>query len=64
MCVSVSIYGDKEYIVNTNKNIEKKMEYYAKNYDELCQLKTNSNIKILNVFTLDWNKIIEYSNLH
>ena len=38
---------DYEYIINKNKSIDNKLEYYCKAYDENCVHCMNNQIKII-----------------
>lgn len=54
--VAVTIPGqdDYEYIVNKNKSLDNKLEYYCKAYDENCVHCMNNQIKILDAGCIDF----------
>ena len=54
--VAVTIPGqeDYEYIVNKNKSLDNKLEYYCKAYDENCVHCMNNQIKIVNAGMIDF----------
>ena len=45
---------DYEYIINKNKSIDNKLEYYCKAYDENCVHAMNDKIKIVNAGCIDF----------
>ena len=45
---------DVEYIVNKNKSLKNKLEYYCKAYDENCVHAMNDKIKIVNAGCIDF----------
>ena len=54
--VAVTIPGqdDVEYIVNKNKSLDNKLEYYCKAYDENCIHSMNDRIKIVDAGCIDF----------
>lgn len=56
VCVEVTIPGqeDTEYIINKNKSIDNKLEYYAQAYDDNLVHAYNDEIRIVNAFGLDF----------
>lgn len=54
--VAVTIPGqdDVEYIVNKNKSLDNKLEYYCKAYDENCVHCMNDRIHIVKAGTIDF----------
>ena len=54
--VAVTIPGqdDHEYIVNKNKSLDNKLEYYCKAYDENCVHCMNNQIKIIDAGCIDF----------
>lgn len=48
--VEIKVIGcDKpEIIINPHENLESKIRYYSKAYDDDCKLKANPNIEIVN----------------
>lgn len=54
-------FPEPEIIVNPNENIDSKLEYYKKTYDENCNHKFAPGIKIVEVaFGCDWETIFDY----
>jgi hypothetical protein len=56
VCVEVTIPGQKdtEYIINKNKSIDNKLEYYDQAYDDNLIHVYNDAIRIVNAFALDF----------
>ena len=56
VCVEVTIPGqeDTEYIVNKNRSIENKLDYYFQTYDDNLVHKHNEAIRIVNAFAIDF----------
>lgn len=56
VCVEVTIPGqeDTEYIVNKNRNINNKLDYYFQTYDDNLVHKHNEAIRIVNAFAIDF----------
>ena len=54
--IAVTIPGqnDVEYIVNKNRSLDNKLEYYCKAYDENCVHCMNNQIKIVNAGMIDF----------
>lgn len=54
--VAVTIPGqeDCEYIVNKNKSLDNKLEYYCKAYDDNCVHCMNSQVRIVKAGILDF----------
>lgn len=54
--VAVTIPGqdDVEYIVNKNKSLDNKLEYYCKAYDENCVHCMNDQIRIVDANVIDF----------
>ena len=54
--VGVTIPGqnDVEYIVNKNRSLDNKLEYYCKAYDEDCVHCMNNQIKIVEAGCIDF----------
>lgn len=54
--VAVTIPGqdDVEYIVNKNKSLDNKLEYYCKAYDEDCVHCMNNQIRIVKAGWIDF----------
>ncbi len=54
--VAVTIPGqdDIEYIINKNKSLDNKLEYYCKAYDENCVHCMNDRIKIVDAGCIDF----------
>ena len=54
--VAVIIPGqdDVEYIVNKNKSLDNKLEYYCKAYDENCVHCMNDQIRIVKAGVIDF----------
>lgn len=54
--VAVTIPGqdDVEYIVNKNKSLDNKLEYYCKAYDENCVHAMNNQIRIVKAGLIDF----------
>lgn len=52
ICVEVTIPGqeDTEYIVNKNRSIDNKLDYYFQTYDDNLVHKHNEAIRIVNAF--------------
>ena len=55
-CVEVTISGqeDTEYIVNKNRSIDNKLDYYFQTYDDNLVHKHNKAIRIVNAFAIDF----------
>lgn len=56
VCVEVIVPGqeDTEYIVNKNKGIDNKLDYYFQTYDDNLVHKHNEAIRIVNAFAIDF----------
>ena len=56
VCVEVTIPGqdDTEYIVNKNRSIDNKLDYYFQTYDDSLVHKNNEAIRIVNAFAIDF----------
>ena len=56
VCVEVTIPGQKdtEYIVNKNRSIDNKLDYYFQTYDDNLVHKHNEAIRIVNAFAIDF----------
>ena len=56
VCVEITIPGqaDTEYIVNKNRSIENKLDYYFQTYDDNLVHKHNEAIRIVNAFAIDF----------
>lgn len=56
VCVEVTIPGqeDTEYIVNKNRSIDNKLDYYLQTYDDNLVHKHNEAIRIVNAFAIDF----------
>ena len=56
VCVEVTIPGqeDTEYIVNKNRSIDNKLDYYFQTYDDNLVHKHNKAIRIVNAFAIDF----------
>ena len=56
VCVEVTIPGqeDTEYIVNKNRSIDNKLDYYFQTYDDNLVHKHNEAIHIVNAFAIDF----------
>ena len=56
VCVEVTIPGqeDTEYIVNKNRSIDNKLDYYLQTYDDNLVQKHNEAIRIVNAFAIDF----------
>ena len=56
VCVEVTIPGQKdtEYIVNKNRSIDNKLNYYFQTYDDNLVHKHNEAIRIVNAFAIDF----------
>lgn len=56
LCVAVTIPGQKdvEYIINKNKSIKNKLEYYKNTYNDKLEHCMNDRIKIVRVFGVDF----------
>lgn len=56
VCVEVTIPGqeDTEYIVNKNRSIDNKLDYYFQTYDDNLVNKHNEAIRIVNAFAIDF----------
>lgn len=56
LCVAVTIPGqnDVEYIINKHSNIDNKLAYYIKTYDEELKHCMNDRIQIVKVFGIDF----------
>lgn len=56
LCVAVTIPGQKdvEYIINKNKSIKNKLEYYKNTYNDDLEHCMNDRIKIVRVFGVDF----------
>lgn len=54
--VAVTIPGQKdvEYIVNKNRSLDNKLEYYCKAYDENCIHAMNDQIRIVGAGLIDF----------
>lgn len=54
--ITVTIPGqdDVEYIINKNKSLDNKLEYYCKAYDENCVHSMNDKIKIVGAGCIDF----------
>lgn len=54
--VAITMPGqdDYEYIINKNKSIDNKLEYYCKAYDENCVHCMNNQIKIVDARMIDF----------
>lgn len=54
--VAVTIPGqdDVEYIVNKNRSLDNKLEYYCKAYDENCVHAMNDRIRIVKAGLIDF----------
>ena len=54
--VAITMPGqdDYEYIINKNKSIDNKLEYYCKAYDENCVHCMNDRIKIVDAGCIDF----------
>lgn len=57
ICVEVTIPGQNytEFIINRNKSLENKLEYYKNTYDKNCVHKNNSSIKIVSVTAIEFS---------
>ena len=56
VCVEITIPGqaDTEYIVNKNRSIDNKLDYYFQTYDDNLVHKHNEAIRIVNAFAIDF----------
>ena len=56
VCVEVTIPGqeDTEYIVNKNRSIDNKLDYYFQTYDDNLVHKHNEAISIVNALAIDF----------
>ena len=56
VCVEVTIPGqeDTEYIVNKNRSIDNKLDYYFQTYYDNLVHKHNRAIRIVNAFAIDF----------
>ena len=56
ICVELTIPGqdDTEFIINKNKSIENKLEYYLKTYDSKLRHCRNNDIRIINAFAINF----------
>ena len=56
ICIEVTIPGqeDTEYIVNKNRSIDNKLDYYLQTYDDNLVHKHNEAIRIVNAFAIDF----------
>ena len=56
VCVEVTIPGQEntEYIVNKNRSIDNKLDYYFQTYDDNLVHKHNEAIRIVNAFAIDF----------
>lgn len=56
VCVEVTIPGqeDTDYIVNKNRSIDNKLDYYFQAYDDNLVHKHNEAIRIVNAFAIDF----------
>ena len=54
--IAVTIPGqdDYEYIVNKNRSLDNKLEYYCKAYDDSCVHCMNSQVRIVKAGVLDF----------
>lgn len=56
VCVEVTVPGqeDTEYIVNKNRSVDSKLDYYFQTYDDNLVHKRNGAIRIVNAFAMDF----------
>lgn len=57
ICVEITIPGqeENEYIINRNKSLDNKLEYYKNTYDKNCIHKMNKDIKIISATAIEFN---------
>lgn len=57
ICVEITIPGqdDTEFIINRNKSLDNKLNYYKNAYDKNCIHKNNESIKIVSVTAIEFN---------
>ena len=57
ICVEITIPGqeENEYIINRNKSLDNKLEYYKNTYDKNCIHKMNEDIKIISATAIEFN---------
>lgn len=56
ICVAIKIHGqlDEELIINGINSFDNKLNYYLKNYDEDCNHKNGSGVKIIDAFPIEF----------
>ena len=56
ICVEIAIpnQDDTEFIINRNKSLDSKLEYYKKTYDKNCIHKNNNSIRIVSATPIDF----------
>ena len=56
ICIEVTIPNqeDTEYIINKNKSIDNKLDYYCKAYDNNLVHSMNDRIRIVNIYAIDF----------
>jgi len=57
ICVEVTIPGqdDTEFIINRNKSLDNKLEFYKRTYDKNCVHKNCSEIRIVSATNIEFN---------
>ncbi|MBP3463690.1 MAG: hypothetical protein J6K45_04330 [Clostridia bacterium] len=57
ICVEITIPGqdDTEFIINRNKSLDNKLNYYKNAYDKNCIHKSNESIKIVSATAIEFN---------
>ena len=57
ICVEVTVPGqdDTEIIINRNKSLDNKLQYYKDTYDKNCIHKHNKDIKIVSVTAIEFD---------
>lgn len=54
IAVTIPNQNDVEYIINKNKSLDNKLEYYCKAYDESCIHCMNDKIQIVDAGCIDF----------
>ena len=57
ICIELTVPTRKEseFIIVLNNNLDYKLNYYMKNYNDNLELERFTEIKILNVDIIDWD---------
>lgn len=57
ICIELTVPTRKssEFIIVLNDNLDYKLDYYMKNYNDNLELERFTEIKILNISIIDWD---------